>query len=304
MLIVFAAIAFGALVYFGLNYIFTRRSYKSATKIERWNATLAESKDLESRTSSGSQFTTYLRRRGWQGPATPLVIAVILIYVLVALGLSLVGFAQIPDAIVAAVLTFAIVATVNRRLFERRRDRFRRQLMQMISSLATLIQDLGTGPSRAIAQLVPQLEDPLGYEMTQVLGEVSATRDLVGSLKDLETRYPSRAFTMFIAILEMSDTVGGVSIAPALHRTAQMLARDFELTEEATAEVAQTRGEFYAVTAIIALICFILFAKSGPVNQQAYLSPLGLVAVTLVGINYLIGILRVRHALNQAKGRD
>lgn len=303
-LILALALFVGAFIYYTINYFSARKAYKTATKIQRWNAAIEDAKEQEDRQSSSERFRQYLRMRGWNGgPVAPLL-GVIVLYALCAVILSFLGLKEVPDAIVSFVATWIAVVSTNRRLYDKRREKFRRQLLLMITMLGTQIKDLGTGPTRALAQIVPQLEDPLGTEMTQVLAQVAASRDLVEALTELSQRYPSRAFTMFILTLEMSDTVGGVSIAPTLERLAATLQKDFDLTEEAHTEVAQTKAEFYAVTAIVAFICFILFEKSGSTNQAAYTSSFGIIALVIGLGNYAWGIWRVRRALAKAKGRD
>jgi Flp pilus assembly protein TadB len=304
IILLLLGVLLAAFVYFGINYLRAASTYRASTKIQRWTATIEESKERESRGDLPGRIQRYLSLRGWNGNVLPLVAAALLLYTFCAILLNAAGIHSVFNALASFALAWVIIVTINRRIYEKRREKFRRQLMQLITMMATQIQDIGTGPQRALAQLVPQLEDPLGTEMANVLAQVSATRDLVGALTELETRYPSRAFSMFIATLEMSESVGGVGIASALRRVAAILNRDFELNEEANAEVAQTRSEFYAVTAIIAFICFVLFEKSGSTNRAAYESPMGIVGL-IIGIgNYIIGLFRVRKALASAKGRD
>lgn len=304
MIIVLIAVAAAAFVFFSINYLISRRAYKNATKIQRWNAAIEDAKEREAKLTPSQRIQLYLRMRGWNGGIFPPLAGAVVLYAICAVVLTLFGIKELPDALVSFALTWVIIVGITRRLYDKRREKFRRQLMLLMTMLATQIQDLGTGPTRALGLLVPQLEEPLGSEMEKVLAQVSASRNLVDALKELATRYPSRAFTMFILTLEMSDTVGGGAIAPSLRRVAAMLQRDFELTEEARAEVAQTKSEFYAVTAIIAFICFLLFTKSGPTNTQAYESTVGIVFLVIGLANYVLGIFRVRRALSHARGND
>jgi Flp pilus assembly protein TadB len=304
LVLLLLAIAFGAFVYFGISWLNARRSLNAATKIERWNAAIEDARDREARGPAKSRIRTALRARGWNGSLLPLVTAATLLYALCALALTVIGLPQVFAAIIGVAVAGLTVFSLNHRAYTRRHELFRRQLMQLMFMLATHIKTHGTGPQRSLTQLVPNLDDPLGYELTDVLAQVSASRNLVDALTELSERYPSRAFSMFISTLEMSDTVGGIGIAPALERVATILSKDFELTEEARAEIAQTRAEFYAVTAIVAGICFLLFSKAGSTNAAAFRSPLGLVALTVGFTNYLLGIWRVRRTLAKAKGRD
>ena len=79
------ALAFGALVFFGVNYLNSRRAYRSATKIQRWNAAIEDSREQESKGHANERLRHYLRMRGWNGSLFPLVVAVVFLYAICSL---------------------------------------------------------------------------------------------------------------------------------------------------------------------------------------------------------------------------
>ena len=119
------AISAGLLFYFAYNYLTARRSYRTATKIQRWNAAIEDDREREGRGTSPDRLRLYLTRRGWNGPLLPLVIALIFIYTIVVLILGFLGIHGIIGAIASALVTWALIFSVNRHIYDKRREKFR-----------------------------------------------------------------------------------------------------------------------------------------------------------------------------------
>ena len=232
----------------------------------------------------------------------PLFVGATLMYALVMLIMIGLGLNAAVAGVLAVAVCFLTVWGILRAIVERKRRLFRRQLLQALTLMASQIE-AGSGPKRALEQIVAQLEDPLGEELGAALAQTVASKDLVGALRDLSVRYPSRAFSMFIAAMEIDEMQGG-SLAPALRQAAALLSRDFELVEEAQAELSQTRSEFFIVTGIIGFICVFMFEAGGQAAHDAYTSFIGIVILSIFIANFAFGIFRVLKLLSKAKGKS
>ena len=302
MLIFIAAIAVAAFAYFFVSYLFSRSAYKRATLIQRANATIDEAKRREGKVSALDQLRIFLLRNGWAGNLGPVAAGAGFLYLSVTLVMVSLGISSAVAALAAAPACLGASMLAVRMLEDKRQARFRHQLLQLMNQLASQIES-GVGVEKALGAIVPQLDNPLGEELERALNETRASKDLIEALGDIAERYQSRALTMLIASLEIDRKIGG-SLSPVLRQAASLLEREFELTAEARAEIAQTRGEFYIVAGIILGICFYVMSSSGAVGRAAYSSAVGIVLLILAGANFLLGVLRVLGVLRRAKGRS
>lgn len=288
--------------YFFASWLFSVTSHRRATLIQRANATIAEAKRLEERQGFSGRLREMAAKRGWSGTLWPLVAGFLFLYVGVLLVTSAIGLNIVLALIVAVPLCLGASWVLVRRIDGRRKELFRRQLLQALDLLASQIE-AGSGPQRALAQIVNQIDNPLGEELERTLAEASASKELIPALQDLYWRYPVKALAMLIAAFEIDQQVGS-KLGPVLRSAAQTLSREFELTAEAQAEVSQTRSEFYIVTGIILFICFYTFTMGGPMVQGAFHSVAGIIVLTLAGLNFAWGIFRVSRVLSKAGGRS
>lgn len=297
-----AAIATAAAAYFFVNYLFARSSFKRATFIQRANATIQESKKLEKTLTLAQRRRRWALRHGWSGSFAPIVAAAGFLYLLTVVGFVAFGISSVTAAALA-IPACAIVAAMLIRTFEdKRRFRFRQQLLQAMNLLAAQLES-GVGAERGLNAIVNQIDNPLGEELEQALTETRAGKDLIEALRDLGERYPSRALTMLVSALEIDRKIGG-QLGPVLRQAAATLEREFELTNEAQAEISQTRSEFFIVAAIILGICVVMITGSGATGGAVFTAPIGIIAMTLVGGNFVIGVIRVLGVLRRAKGRS
>ena len=196
-------------------------------------------------------------------------------------------------------LCVGVVFLVVSRVASRRQLAFQRQLMPALGMLAAQIE-AGNGAERALEQILPALEDPLGAELAAALSS-TVTMELVPALEEVARRYPSRAFTLFLAALEVDRLQGG-ALAPALREASAMLQRQFELSQEAQAEVSQAKMEFYAVGGIVGIIAMTLLSSGDPNVRGAYFSSTGLLGIGVAAVLVLTGIWRASRILKIAKG--
>lgn len=282
------AAAVGASAYFLVSYVLTRASYRKVSRIDLAYMAIREA-EAKQGFNLKDRLVERLRLAGWSGGLAPIVTATGFLYAACVLAVSVVGVDQNLAIVVGVPLCIGVVYLVVLRISLKRQLAFQRQLMPALSMLAAQIES-GNGAERSLEQILPSLEDPLGEELHNALA-ATVTMDLVVALREVERRYPSRAFMLFLAALEIDQMQGG-ALAPALREASAMLQRQFELMQEAQAELAQAKMEFYGVLGIVALITIPLLTSDDPTVRSAYYSPTGITVLLLASLLAAGGIWR------------
>lgn len=295
-----AAVAFGGFVYFLFSALVAHGSRRRATLIERATAEIEEYRQRQARQPLSDRAKQYLLRHGWNYDLVPLVAIWTFGYILTGIVLEAVGLGQLFAALLAAPVTLWLAAMVLGRLSRQRRRRFTEQLLHAIRQLVAKIEG-GSSPQRALEQIAPVMPDPLRQELSEMLEQVLATKDLVGGLRQLADKYPSRAMSMMVAAYEM-DHDRGARIEPALRQAAVMLERQFELQAEAVAELSQTKMEFYGVVGIIGAIALGMVLMGPGSTAAAYKTLVGVIVLLASASWFSFGIFRARRIFARAKG--
>lgn len=278
----------GASAYFLVSYALTKAAYRKVSRIDIAYQVIQDA-EYKQRRPIKDRLVGRLRLAGWSGGIAPIVTAVGFLYVTCVLAITIVGANQGLATIMGLPACIGIVYLAVLRISMKRQMLFQRQLMPALAMLAAQIE-AGNGAERAIEQILPSLEDPLGEELHNAL-EATVTLDLVDALGEIGKRYPSRAFMLFLAALEIDQMQGG-ALAPALREAASMLQRQFELMQEAKAELAQAKMEFYGVFGIISLISIPLLTSDDPTVRSAYYSPTGLTVLFMASLLAATGVWR------------
>jgi Flp pilus assembly protein TadB len=280
----------GGVAYFTMMYLLYRVSMRSATAVERHANAVAEARAAEERVPFKTRAVGRLAQAGWYGTLTPILMASGFLYAVVVLAFIVVDLPSLFAAVIGLPASVGLVVLITGRIAARRRRLFQAQLMQALTMLAAQIE-AGNGPQRALEQILPSLDDPLGAEMTAALNATVATKDLGEAMRPLALRYPSRAMTLFLAALEI-DRLRGGSLAPTLRQAAEVLAKQFELAEETNSEISQAKSEFYTIIGIVSLMAFSLLTGSDANARDAYTSPAGLTVLIIALSNFAFGIWR------------
>jgi len=291
------AAAVGASAYFLVSYALTRVSYRKMSRIDLAYMAIREA-EAKQGFNLKDRLVERLRLAGWSGGLAPIVTATGFLYAACVMIVSVVGVNQNLAIILGVPLCFGMVALVVLRISLKRQVAFQRQLMPALSMLAAQIES-GNGAERSLEQILPSLEDPLGEELHNALA-ATVTMDLVAALRETARRYPSRAFMLFLAALEIDQMQGG-ALAPALREASMMLQRQFELMQEAQAELAQAKMEFYGVLGIVSLIIIPLLTSDDQTVRSAYYSPTGIAVLLVAGLLAAAGIWRAMRIFGQAK---
>ena len=299
MTILIAAILASGAAFFAVSSITAKQQLKTMTYIETANAEIAAAKRRKNRATIKQRIAGYAARQGWAGNLTPVVVAGCAAYLLAATVLKIVGIGGIVGAVLAVPVAAGLVMIGSNHIAKKRQTLFRRQLMTALTLAAAQIE-AGSGPHRALEQITPNLPNPLGAEFNRVLNASVASKDLIGEFGKLRQTYPSKAIDMFVLALEISSVQGG-ALAPALRQAASGLQQEFELVEEANAELAQTKSEFYAIAVLIALIGAATVLGGDESTRAAYLTPIGMGGAVLAVLNYSFGCWRALRIIGKPK---
>lgn len=297
--ILIALAAFG-MSFFLMNWIATSFSLRKLSYIELRNAQIEEDLKKE-RKSKGKSFIRYkLAEYGYEGDIIPLAIVVAVVYVAIAAVLSLLGLGDLTGALIALPVSVATSLGVLSSMRRKRIAKFDRQLLKVLASVASHLE-AGDIPQMAFQKAARLVDNPLRSELEATLASMVGSESLSTAIRRLEEDYPSKAMTLLVAALSIDDRVGA-RLAPALRQAQATLERQFELGAEASAEISQAKGEFYAISGIMGALGLVFLVLGGDAAREAYFSPAGIFFIGLAFANYLIGVWRANKIFNKAKG--
>jgi tight adherence protein B len=268
MLRIAAAVVAGASVFFLAQLLRSLVTRRSLSKIEIAYLSREESRRRTGRqTSLAERLRDRLARMGYDTTLPPVLVSIGLIYLAAAVTMRLLGFASLLALILSVPVTVGVTWIVVMRAANRRRAAFDRQLMSVLNQVSDQLL-AGYVPQRAFETVVATVGEPLHSEMSASLAAAAANRDLVGELRLLSQRYPSRAFDLLIAALEVNEELGG-SLEPSLRQSAAILSSGFELAEEAKAEVSQAKAEYYGILIVLSIIAFSVYRANTEAITEA-----------------------------------
>lgn len=285
--------------FFATRWIQLRSGYRAMSPAERRYADVS-AESQRSRDKDSTRLATLrrrLRESGWPADVFTLVALAGFAFLVAAVGLRIAGAPEWVAALAAAPVAAGTVWLAFRIVVNRRNAQVNRQLVTMLELMVAQVRG-GVGAERALMLVVPSLPEPLKSEMTTVLDRASSGGDLLDELRLLEQKYPSRAFGMFIAALEM-DRSEGASLEPALNQAADMLKKSFALQSEARAELSSTRWEFIAVTLVICLISLKMVIDTDESGSPVYSTWWGMLILAAAVANTVFGIVRFNRLMDR-----
>ena len=297
-----AAIAAGGAVFAVYQAVIYLLLRMRAPKVALAQADMAAAPNPFSRTTIKRRVTHALAVRGYRGNLAPVVLVALFVIALVAVVLNVLGITGIFAAVGAVLGSIALVWVASGVVMGRRKAAFDRQLLQAISMLVGQVES-GSSVDKGLRVVANASAEPLRSEFLAADATASATRNLPAAIAQIHDRYPSRALKLFITAIVMTDKEGA-AVAPALRNAANILRKDFELSSEARAEVAQSRYEYYGILAIIGFIAWMM-VFGNEATSEAYRTPMGVIAI-IVGVSWMgFGALRISGMLRRAeRGED
>jgi Flp pilus assembly protein TadB len=296
-LMIVAALAAGGAVYFSIEWIGSILRRRNLTYLERTALEVDATAYRDSRTSLKDRLRILVREVGWNNDLFVPLVAITFVYLLVASALRLGGLGPATAPAVALPLAALAVRQIIATLKVRRRRTFNRQLVQALELLAGQME-AGNGVQRALEMLTPTMADPLRSEFEAALEATVASKDLVEALRDVGTRYPSRALNLFIAALDIERNTAG-QLGRPVREAANLLRNEFELTAELKAETAQQRMAAWVMVLGIGGISAMLLLG---LDRSAFATPVGLGALGLASANFVFGITRIMGMIRSIEG--
>lgn len=296
------AVAVATSVWFALQYLVSVLSRRHATTVERAAALIEEQSRQTKRPPLRARLANAAAARGWTGMLTPLAIAAAFLWGVITLIGTLITGNRLVSMLLAVPAAAAVVWLTGSVAAQKRKAAFDRQLLAVLTLVAEQLTSGGVPVSTSLQQVTALVDDPMRSELRDALDEAAATKQLIPALRGMAERYPSRAFDLFLTALEIDETAGG-SIAPALRQAADSLQKDFELSQEANAEIAQARFEFIGILVIMGFIALFMFTTSPPETRAAYGTPFAFLVIGAALVNFAIGIFRATNMFRQASGQ-
>lgn len=302
MLTLVALLAVTGASFFLIRAVQMQIGYRSMGRIETQRAEMEAARARAERLTIAQRMRAAMDAVGYDGDIFPFAAGLAFLYLALVTALAAFGVPYWVAYISALPVAGTAVWVIAKWAATQRRTKFNEQLVDMLEMVAGQIEG-GTGALRAMNLVAGTLPEPIRSEMIATLDESRASKDLIGAMRRLSERYPSRALSLYIAALEI-DQNEGHSIGPAIRQAAEDLHSDFQLRSEANAEISQQRGEFFIILGVMGAIAgYMMFGGDGD-RVEAYNSPVGF-ALILAGLaNVGWGIWRVMRMLNTIKGED
>ena len=297
--LVIALLVAGA-VFFLVKAVTSALVRSRTPKVVQIQAMLAEQEKLAARPSLEQRARHWASARGYTGTLGPMALGLSAVYLVASMVLVTLGLPGWASLLAALPVCWGVVSTAGGVLARRRKSLFDRQLLDALVMLAGQLES-GTGIQRALRQVQLASPAPLRDEFGTALQQAEASRDLIGPMRRLSRRYPSRAFDLFIAALQIDQEVGG-RIEPSLKEAASMMQRDFSLAEEARAEMGQAKAEFYGILVVIGLIAVTVVGSADPDTKALYFSPMGVLVLVACALWVGLGVWISMNMMSAAGG--
>jgi Flp pilus assembly protein TadB len=288
-----------AATWFAVLGVLAYQQQRHRTDVEKRRDLIAAQQRKAARLPIRERLPALLHRFGWDGDWFLPALGASFGYLLCASALTFLGVNSLVGIALSIPLSFAVVQIAVRTVHAKKKTKFQQQLVQALDLFAAQLQ-AGSGPARAIMRVAPSLPDPLREELIGVIEQTRTGRTLSDAMSDVRTRYPSRAMNSFVATLKLDEMVGG-RMAPALEAAAASVRRDFELTAEANAEVAQEKMQFYFILAALGFIGFTMMQSFDDNTRSTLTSGTGMLMLGVGLLNAAIGVWRALKLFNDAK---
>ena len=243
------------------------------------------------RTRQGQRLAQWLRASG--GPLSPVDAVAIVIVGGLLLGLL---FTALTPPVIAVVLGYAVVVLGLRWYVERERLKRRDAFMDQLPDLARMLSN-GTQAGLSIAGAVQlasrELDDPAGAEMAAVVQEMRLGQPLDRALERLQERLPSREVAVLMTTIIIQQRAGGDTVR-ALQELGSTLEARKDLIREIRTVLSGSVFTSYVVAGIgIATIILMNLFTPGVLREMTSSLP-GLLALGVAGTLWAIAFVLIR----------
>jgi tight adherence protein B len=297
---VLVALAAAMSVYFGVAWYGALAAERAKTEVQKRQERILYESHRIKRLPWQKRLAARTAKYGWPGPVAPLAWGVTLVYLIIAVALTLLGLGGLAGGIAALPVSIGVGLMVASSQRAKRQRIFQTQLVAAFDQFAGQLRT-ASSPAKAFDLVVPGLPEPLRSELTAALDQHRAAKPLSEAMEEVAERYPSRAMHLFVSALRIDESRGG-RLAPALEQASEILRREFELVAESNAEIAQERMQFFGVVGIVSFIALSSVMRGGEEASAAFTSWVGAIVLTVFVANFAFGIFRVLRIFSKVKG--
>jgi len=212
------------------------------------------------------------------------------------------GFLVVPRDALGG-LAFAIASIVILRLFfriaaNRRIAALDKQLPNLLSGLRASLQANLT-PQQAILAQAEEISAPLGDELKTLRDELSVNIPLDTALSNLALRIPSREVKFLVAATRIA-IASGTDLDPLLQTIQEIVVQRARIANHLASAVAQVQPAI-VVTGVMIPAALIFSYYSDKSNQAFWATPMGLIALLVVGGLYATGLFIAKKQVDRVK---
>ncbi|MBV6271679.1 type II secretion system F family protein [Alcaligenaceae bacterium CGII-47] len=195
-------------------------------------------------------------------------------------------------AMVIALMVLFAPRLVLRRVRQRRRDHFDRQLPDLLQALAGALR-AGSGVQRALQHIISQSPAPLSQEFGLLLREQRMGVSFAQALTHLYQRMPTSSCSLVVSALNIAAQSGG-SLAETLEGIAQTLRARRHWMGRIQALTAQGRMQSWIMASLPMLLLGVLYRLEPEVMSLLWSSVSGGMVLGLVLVLEGLGIVLIR----------
>lgn len=179
-----------------------------------------------------------------------------------------------------------------RRVRERRRSRFDKQLPELLQALAGALR-AGSGMQHALRHIVTQSAPPLSQEFGLLLREQRMGVSFAQALAHLYQRMPTQSCSLVVSALNIAAQSGG-SLAETLEGIARTLRARHHWMGRIQALTAQGRLQSWIMASLPAALLGVLYRLEPHAMSLLWSSPSGWLVLGLVLVLEGLGIVLIR----------
>ncbi len=189
--------------------------------------------------------------------------------------------------VAGAVLMVGMLLYVSRAA-SKERDKFDRQLPEVLTLLATSLR-AGYSIMQAIEAVAAEAPDPSNREFGQGMAEIRLGRPMIDALGDIAVRMESRDFEWTVMAISIQREVGG-NLAEVLQSISETMLHRNRFRREVKALTAEGRMSMWIMSSLpFAVALLITFVNPGYL-EPLYTTTLGVVLLVVGLIMMVIGI--------------
>lgn len=291
-----AFVAVGVVFLYGV-WLLVSSSARRSTLAERGGVEIARHRRLDelvearvSRTERGAILSERLRAAGSERSAGQFLLIV------AGLGLATLVVVHLLFPLLLAVAAAVVAVWGSFAWLERRLDRRKEEFIGQLPEIARLLSNgasAGLSMPAAIELTVREIEVPARDELQKVVEELQFGRSMADSLESLQRRLPSREVSVLMTTLIIQQRAGG-DMVQALQELSETLDSRRQTLREVTTLLAGAVYTSYLVPFLGLGALLLLNAINSSLLKQMTSKPLGILALVVASILYVIGWVTIR----------